>query len=339
MEDVDYFINQLGLDNLTKHGNNWNFRCNVCGDSRKSLTKKRGWIFVGESSATFYCHNCGIKLSFEAYLKEIGEMSLLDEYINDRKSTYIKSRVVEKVTKKSISSIKLQKIKYRKLSEKNFKPLVDFPEHLQYMKNRKVPEHLISSCYVYVGDKWYKNFIIIPFLNNDKLYGFQGRGLKIKNFYISKLNDVTIWNYFNVDNDQVVYILEGFFDAMHVRNSVATLGASKNMELIKKIKKRVWIFDQDERGYQDSLKRAEEGEKICLLWKYPLLAKYKDINKYICETGDTDIMTKILNSIYSGLDAVMELFKIKRQFGYSDVTKVEDKNVRQTEIDKILNRK
>ena len=40
----------------------WNFRCPVCGDSKKSKTKSRGWIFLKGAKFRFYCHNFNLSV-------------------------------------------------------------------------------------------------------------------------------------------------------------------------------------------------------------------------------------------------------------------------------------
>ena len=48
-----------------------NFRCPLCGDSKKNIHKARGFFFQKADSVIFKCHNCGINISFSNFLKEI----------------------------------------------------------------------------------------------------------------------------------------------------------------------------------------------------------------------------------------------------------------------------
>ena len=54
-----------------KSGNSYNFRCPICGDSKKSRTKARGWIFDKSGSARFYCHNCAASMSLGGLVKHL----------------------------------------------------------------------------------------------------------------------------------------------------------------------------------------------------------------------------------------------------------------------------
>ena len=48
-------------DNVIKRGEKWQFRCNICGDSKKSKTKRRAWILKSKKGVwIFNCFNsCG----------------------------------------------------------------------------------------------------------------------------------------------------------------------------------------------------------------------------------------------------------------------------------------
>ena len=95
------YIFQLGLPQLEKKGDNWNFRCVVCGDSKKNPNKKRGWIFTDKN--LYYCYNCGIGYKFSTFLKKFYYHIYLD-YIKDRlkhkKSSFKKPKKIVQQKKK-----------------------------------------------------------------------------------------------------------------------------------------------------------------------------------------------------------------------------------------------
>ena len=37
----------------------YNFRCPICGDSKKNKNKTRGYIYPVKANTNFKCHNCG----------------------------------------------------------------------------------------------------------------------------------------------------------------------------------------------------------------------------------------------------------------------------------------
>ena len=38
----------------------WNFSCPLCGDSKKNLSKARGYAFAKGVNLFYSCHNCGV---------------------------------------------------------------------------------------------------------------------------------------------------------------------------------------------------------------------------------------------------------------------------------------
>ena len=52
-------------------GNNvFNFRCPYCGDSQKSSTKARAYLFCKDNFYAFKCHNCGKGNSLIGFLRD-----------------------------------------------------------------------------------------------------------------------------------------------------------------------------------------------------------------------------------------------------------------------------
>ena len=49
----------------------FNFRCPICGDSKKHKNKARGYLYQVKTNTNFKCHNCGASLSFNNFLKQI----------------------------------------------------------------------------------------------------------------------------------------------------------------------------------------------------------------------------------------------------------------------------
>ena len=51
--------------------NLYNFRCPICGDSKKHKNKARGYFYQVKTNTNFKCHNCGASLSLNNFLKQI----------------------------------------------------------------------------------------------------------------------------------------------------------------------------------------------------------------------------------------------------------------------------
>ena len=69
------------LSQFTKKGDYlYNFRCPYCGDSHKSKTKARGYVFRKEQKLLYRCHNCSKGTTLQGLLKHI-DVNIYKDYI------------------------------------------------------------------------------------------------------------------------------------------------------------------------------------------------------------------------------------------------------------------
>ena len=61
----------------------FNFRCPHCGDSQKSQSKARGFVYKKKNDMFFKCHNCGVGQSLGNLIKFL-DPNLYKEYIFER---------------------------------------------------------------------------------------------------------------------------------------------------------------------------------------------------------------------------------------------------------------
>ena len=66
-----------------KHTNLWNFRCPICGDSKKSSTKCRGFVYEKRNKYFYKCHNCNYGTSFNKFLEKVSP-ALHKDYITEQ---------------------------------------------------------------------------------------------------------------------------------------------------------------------------------------------------------------------------------------------------------------
>ena len=75
MDLVDSKFIGLVSSRLTKFKkvkpNLYNFRCPICGDSKKHKNKARGYLYQVKTNTNFKCHNCGSSMSLNNFIKEI----------------------------------------------------------------------------------------------------------------------------------------------------------------------------------------------------------------------------------------------------------------------------
>jgi hypothetical protein len=284
----------------------YNFRCPFCGDSTRSKSKARGYLYAVSNNTNYKCHNCGISLSFNNFLKEI-EPSLHKEFtIEKYKSGFTgKNFVVETPDFETKVPVFNDKVNLPKASQN-----IEAKEYL--LKRKLDPEK-----YYYCEDfsKWVNEIthepnlkseprIVIPLFYNKKLIGVQGRSIEYSAIkYITVMFDKKapkIYNYDNVNKENSVYVLEGPFDSSFIKNSVAMCGADLNLKHLN-IHYPVYVYDNEPRNqeiHSRMLKVIQEGYSI-VIW--PDTIKEKDINDAVLAGHNVqDILSK---NTYKDLEA------------------------------------
>lgn len=197
-----------------------------------------------------------------------------------------------------------QKINFKELSQ----------ESLNYLKSRKLnyyPE-IFGKFYeldcLEVNNKYYPlaGKIIIPFYYtlNDKIYGFYSRSIYDKSFNTCNLNlGYKIWNWFNIDKSQPVFIFEGIFDALsfyqmtNEKNIIALCGISIPDERLNELKTPMFCLDNDQTGIKEMIKHYKHN---CLIYD----TKFKDFNEML----QNNYIPKF--NFKSGFSALIELKKL-----------------------------
>ena len=60
-----------------------NFRCPICGDSKKNKNRARGYLFTKSNSLFYKCHNCGVGTSLGNLIKVVNP-GIFDQYKLER---------------------------------------------------------------------------------------------------------------------------------------------------------------------------------------------------------------------------------------------------------------
>lgn len=299
-----------------KH-NLYNFRCPICGDSQKNKNKARGYLYQVKNNTNYKCHNCGLNISFNNFLKEI------DSSIHKQ---YIFEKFKQGHTGKNFTT---QEPTF-KFETPKFKPKLDLPkastnlDAKRYLENRK----LNSDNYYYAEKfkEWTNSLqptfdntdkdeprIIIPLFYQNNLVGFQGRALgfsKVKYITIMLDNDAPkIYGLDEIEKNKTVYITEGPFDSTFICNAIALCGADGNVSKWG-INDAVWIYDNEPRNSEivSRISRTiERGERI-VIW--PSSIKEKDINDMIL--SGLNVQSVIELNTYSGLEAKLKFTTWKK---------------------------
>jgi transcription elongation factor Elf1 len=308
-----------------KH-NLYNFRCPICGDSQKNKNKARGYLYQVKNNTNYKCHNCGVNVSFNNFLKQI------DTVIHKQ---YIFEKFKEGNTGKNFTveepKFNFQEPDFFTKREKseNLKKL-DLPKASlnlnakKYLESRKLNPD--NYYYTEKFKEWTNSLqptfdstnqdeprIIIPLLYQNKLVGFQGRALgpsKVKYITIMLDDDAPkIYGLDKVQKNKTVYITEGPFDSTFIRNAIALCGADGDISKWG-ISDPVWIYDNEPRNaeiHSRISKVIDRGEKI-VIW--PSSVSEKDINDMIL--SGLDVQSVIESNTYSGLEAKLKFTNWKK---------------------------
>jgi transcription elongation factor Elf1 len=317
--DVKY-INLISarFQKFKKIKNNlYNFRCPICGDSQKNKSKARGYLYQVKNNTNFKCHNCGVNISFNNFLKQI------DSVIYKQ---YTFEKFKEGKTGKNFTTDE----PVFKFEAPKFKPKLDLPkassnpDAKKYLESRKLnPDKFYytdqfkswTNSLKDVFDDTTKDEprIIIPLFYQNTLVGFQGRALglsKIKYITVMLNDDAPkIYGLDEIEKDKTVYITEGPFDSTFIPNTIALCGADGDVGKWG-ISDPVWIYDNEPRNAEihSRISRViDRGEKV-VIW--PSFVKEKDINDMIL--SGLNVHDMIESNTYSGLEAKLKFTTWKK---------------------------
>ena len=111
----------------------YNFRCPICGDSEKTKNKARGYLYKIKTNTNYKCHNCGISLSFNNFLKQV-EPALHKEYTLEKfKEGHAGKSFVTKEPK-----FEFEKPKFKKKSKIGLPKASANVDAKKYLEDRKL---------------------------------------------------------------------------------------------------------------------------------------------------------------------------------------------------------
>ena len=295
----------------------YNFRCPICGDSKKNKSKTRGYLYAVKANTNFKCHNCGASMSLNNFLKQV-DPAVHKQYVMEKfKEGHTgRSFVIEEPEFKFEAPKFKKKLKLPKASEN--------PKSSGYLTARKLnpdnfyyAEHFkkfVNSLKPTFDDtKHDEERIIIPLYYEKNLIGLQGRSINpnpVK--YITVMLDDDAPKIYGLDNirrDAPVYITEGPFDSTFIRNAIAMCGADLDISRWG-ISNPVWIYDNEPRNREITnriSKTIDSGQSV-VIW--PESIDDKDINDMVM--NGLDVQSVIESNTYSGLEAKLKFTTWKK---------------------------
>jgi transcription elongation factor Elf1 len=315
----------------------WNFSCPICGDSKKNLSKARGYVFQKGTNLFYNCHNCGVGTNLGNLIKQV-DPSLHKEYVLERYKSGESGHSNFKAPSFDIPAPRFDKV----AKEKHF-------EHAEWVS--KLPSG--HFCLVYCTNRRfsstmrdtllftpnYKKFcdalvpnhgkeitadarLVIPFYDKyNTLIGVSGRALENSDYKLryvtlrtTESQDKLIYGMDKVNTNELVKIVEGPIDSMFLSNCVGS-GDSALIQTAKLIdaEKKVLIFDNEPRN-KEIVKIMADAIKLgydIVIW--PDTMEQKDINEMVMSGFSPDEIERIISSnTFSGLRAQMKFISWKK---------------------------
>lgn len=312
-------------------------RCPLCGDSKKSKYKTRGYFYTTSNGNYAYkCHNCGARVSLLEFLN-IMDNSIAQNY---RRETFLYKKNygwdTEKISDSNGSLLNTdlfkQTVSFNDSVPDAIKAL-DSDIALDYLQRRKIPEKYWKDLY-YTDhfQRWVNTNIssgkfqklvesdkrlIIPFrTHKKKIYAYQGRTLEdsyLRYITINEYKKPLVYGLDRCNTKEKVYIFEGPIDSMYVENSLACAGA--NLKRLAGLSNAVFVFDNQPRNVEivkiiEELLKSNPNISMCL---FPDNIEEKDIGELV-ESGYSlvDVKNFIDENTYTGMKARLKFIQWKK---------------------------
>jgi len=314
-----------------KSENLFNFRCPHCGDSKKSSSKARGFVYRKKNDMFFKCHNCGVGQTLGNLIKFL-DPTMYKEYVFER---FKDGKVESEKPEFDFTPSKILKSKTANEKQldslKRFDQLVTTHPAKKFVFDRLIPkEHWDKFFFCSKFFEWTNSIVpnkfpslqydhprvVIPFYDRaGNFFAFQGRAFgKEQPKYITIKFDETkqkIYGIDRIDLNKPVMITEGPIDSLFLDNAIALAGADAVVNI--QHTQCTMIFDNEPRNEHivNRMKTAVDKNFNLVVW--PESLKYKDINDMIIAgMSSTKVSSLIHSSTYCGLEAHQHINNWKR---------------------------
>jgi transcription elongation factor Elf1 len=325
----------------------FNFRCPICGDSKKNKSKTRGYLYTFDDVVAFRCHNCGASMSLGNFIKhfsvDLWKQYCFERFFNGEKRTIKQREKDGRAEANRTETVHAEADSESTLS--NWAPISSLEEEhhaKKYIRKRRIPEVFHHELYytddlrtVFKAIPRYSERIpanacpalLIPFFNDDStLHFIQARTLisgegsnprgRYQTFQLVELGK-KIWGLDRVDWNKHVWVFEGPIDAMMVDNGIAVAGGTLTAE-IKYLKEKckagfTFVFDNDYKTnyevFHHFIKSIEQGIPVVF---YDKNFPYKDMNEAVQDGWSKERLTEYLTRrARQGLSAQLALSEFK----------------------------
>ena len=321
---IDFCYENLEGVKLSKNGTHVLSRCPLCGDSKKSLSKKRFNLDYNSGNPIFHCFNCnesGSFLTLYSTLKGISIAQSLKE-LQSYNPDYLIQKLSNRKKEKIIKEIEFEYHDYILNDCVSIDEKVDGYMKLIYQKalRKFIRDRKLSHLNIYVAYKGdYQGRFIIPIYNKDNhIVYFQARAMidsvlpKYKNPTLAKGS--IIFNKHEFDSSKYIIICEGLIDAATIGNQgTSCLGSEISKDFLNEVsqltnKGLIVCLDNDEAGLKSTLKLIDSNDTPPNT-KFFLFSndKYKDINEFYVGSGINSIYKFVIDNSYSSTKAYTKI--------------------------------
>ena len=221
----------------------WNFRCPYCGDSQKSRSKARGFVYRKKNDLFYKCHNCGIGATLGNLIKHL-DSKIHKDYIMERYKSGVKTNNPDPKLE-----FKFDVPVFRKKGIlKDLTSIASLPEGhpaKRIIKDRLIPSKSLADLYLCESFYKFTNTLIpnkfpaldgdhprllIPFRDEEgEVFAYQGRafGNEQPKYLTIKLNESKnkIFGLDRIDKEKQIYVVEGPIDSLFLDNCIAVAGS------------------------------------------------------------------------------------------------------------------
>jgi transcription elongation factor Elf1 len=308
----------------------FNFSCPVCGDSKKNLTKARGYAFAKGNDYFYRCHNCGVSTNVGNLIKHV-DTTLYKEYVLERYSSGRTNNANSANAVLQISAPKFGKLQKQKVFE-HAEWCDKLPNQhfcLEYLKRRQIPKDVyklllftskyadfVTSIYPEHGKQLINDArLVIPFYDeNDDLIAVSGRALETSDNSLryvtvrtNQSQNKLIYGLDRIKSSEKILLVEGPLDSLFLNNCLASGDANLALTAKEIDGDITLIFDNEPRNKEilKMMNKAIDTGHSMVIW--PESMEGKDINEMVMGgISPSEISDIISSNTFNGITAKLK---------------------------------
>lgn len=302
LEQQQWIVNQINENffdgRIRVNGDDMNFRCPFCGDSRKNRLKARG--HYSKSRNVYHCFNCGHSCSgfdLVAQLRNCDVRQIKKEYFK------YSTKTLDKSFKEAVEDTSRHIISANDSSAHQDDPTHHLDIKASWTELNKDCLDYLNSRYIFNAPGFDKantlyydtlsDRIVIPWRDNGEIIYYQSRAIRCyqsPKYLFPKGLPKQIYGLDQID-PLIPYVAftEGVLDSIWIKNCVAIGGLYPTTEQIRHINERaigaelIWFSDNfwiDESSKKEILRLAMIHPKM-KVFNWPKNCQYKDVNEFV----------------------------------------------------------